>query len=207
MGLQNVLYAYLQKPDQGIGLKLDKLFEGTGQGLTFDGCTVGIDTSNNNTGFFALIDSSATNTETLFNSADSPSAQGSMVLENVKVDVTVGSVSIYECSTNMSTRTDELTHTTQTVTAGGTKVLSGSVGPGQTWIWGNVYTPDSSPLGSHAEGKLFPSSRSAKLIDGAGNFFTVKPPTYQEFYVSEVVNVKSQASCGFPVAGDGVTDE
>lgn len=76
-----------------IGLKLDKLFEGTGQGLRFESCKVGIETTNNNTGFFALIDSSATNVDVLWNSAGSSTAQGSMVLENVQVDGSVKSVS------------------------------------------------------------------------------------------------------------------
>lgn len=79
--------------DMDIGLKLDKLFEGVGQGLRFDRCKVGIQTTNNNTGFFALFDSTATNTGVLWDSAGSSTAQGSMVLENVKVDSTVRSVS------------------------------------------------------------------------------------------------------------------
>lgn len=79
--------------DQDIGLKLDKLFEGTGQGLHFESCKVGIETTNNNTGFFALIDSTAKNVGILWNAAASPTAQGSIVLENIQVDHTVGSVS------------------------------------------------------------------------------------------------------------------
>lgn len=77
-----------------IGLKLDKLFEGTGQGLHFESCKVGIETTNNNTGFFALLDSTAKNTNILWNAAASPSAQGSMILENVQVDDSVPSVSV-----------------------------------------------------------------------------------------------------------------
>ena len=77
-----------------IGLKLDKLFEGTGQGLRFEGCRVGVQTTNNNTGFFALIDSSATNVGVVWDSAGSTTAQGSMVLENVNVDRNVKSASI-----------------------------------------------------------------------------------------------------------------
>lgn len=78
--------------DMDIGLKLDKLFEGTGQGLRFESCKVGVETTNNNTGFFALIDSTATRVGILWNSAGSSTAQGSMVLENVNVDKTVKSV-------------------------------------------------------------------------------------------------------------------
>lgn len=82
----------LDSADMDIGLKLDKLFEGTGQGLRFESCKVGVETTNNNTGFFALIDSTATMVDILWNSAGSSTAQGSMVLENVKVDKTVKSV-------------------------------------------------------------------------------------------------------------------
>ena len=82
-----------------IGLKIDKLFEGTGQGLHFESCRIGVDTSNNNTGFFALIDSSAKDVDVVFNIAASPTAQGSIVLENVKVDNSVGSVRVSERQT------------------------------------------------------------------------------------------------------------
>ena len=73
-------------------MRIDKLFEGTGQGLHFESCRIGIDTSNNNTGFFALIDSSAKDVDVVFNIAASPTAQGSIVLENVNVARSVGSV-------------------------------------------------------------------------------------------------------------------
>lgn len=79
-----------------IGLKLDKLFEGTGQELHFENCKVGVETTNNNTGFFALLDSSAKNVGVVWNAAASPTAQGSMVIENLDVDASVESV----CSLN-----------------------------------------------------------------------------------------------------------
>ncbi|TFB00197.1 Glucan 1,3-beta-glucosidase [Trichoderma ghanense] len=166
--------------NQDIGLKLDKLFEGTGQGLHFESCKVGIETTNNNTGFFALIDSTAKNVNILWNAAASPTAQGSMVLENVQVDKTVKS----------------------TVTAGGKSVLKGSVRPGQSWIWGNVYGPSN---GQRAEGKFFPASRPLALVDITGSYHAVAPPTFQEYSVDQVINVKTVH--GLPVAGDGVTDD
>ncbi|KAM0487297.1 hypothetical protein ACHAPX_000568 [Trichoderma viride] len=165
--------------NQDIGLKLDKLFEGTGQGLHFESCKVGIETTNNNTGFFALIDSTAKNVGILWNAAASPTAQGSIVLENVQVDSKTGS----------------------TVTAGGKNVLKGSVKPGQSWIWGNVYTSS----GQRAQGKLFPATRPAALVDITGSYHVATPPTFQEYSVNQVINVKSVR--GLPVAGDGVTDD
>ncbi|KOS20845.1 Glucan 1 [Escovopsis weberi] len=162
-----------------IGLKLDKLFEGTGQGLDFESCKVGIETTNNNTGFFALIDSTAKNTKTVWNAAASPFAQGSIVIENLRVD---------GCDS--------------TVVAGGRQVLKGSVLPGHAWIWGNVY---GSQHGDRAEGKLYTTHRPLRLIDGSGSYHAVKPPTFEEFDISNVINAKTVH--GFPVAGDGVTDD
>lgn len=60
--------------------------------MRFEGCRVGIDTSNGNTGFFALVDSSAVDTGVLVNAAILHQNQGSMVLENVAVDGSVGAV-------------------------------------------------------------------------------------------------------------------
>ena len=95
-----------------------------------------------------------------------------------------------------------LTALSQTVTAGGDNVLTGSVGAGKTWIWGNVYSPES---GERVEGKLVNSARPASLIDGSGAYYAIKPPTFQEYDVKDVANVRN--ICGWPVAGDGVTDE
>ncbi len=96
----------------------------------------------------------------------------------------------------------KLTQVLKTVNANNQTVLTGSVLPGKTWIWGNVYSATSN---ERAEGKLFSSSRPAPLVDGSGAYYTIKPPTFQEWDVKDVVNVKSV--CNWPVAGDGVTDE
>ena len=74
--------------------------------------------------------------------------------------------------------------------------------PGSSWIWGNVYSPTAD---ERAEGKFFNSSRPAALVDGSGAYYAIKPPTFQEWDVKDVVNVKNV--CKWPVAGDGVTDE
>ena len=181
-----------------IGLKLDKLFEGTGQGLRFESCRVGVESSNNNTGFFALIDSSASDVDILWNSPASSTAQGSMVIENVRVDSSVRSVSRAPHLGGYSWLTGNL----QTVTALGKNILRGSVLPGRAWIWGDVYGPTQ---GEKAEGQFFKSSRSPPLVDADGAYHVSKPPTYQEYHGSQVINVKTV--CGWPVAGDGVTDE
>lgn len=90
----------------------------------------------------------------------------------------------------------------KTVSADGVGVLKGSVGQGRSWIWGNVYSPTGH---ERAEGKFYPASRPQSLIDHSGRYFSVKPPTFQEWDIANVINVKTL--CGWPVAGDGVTDE
>lgn len=86
--------------------------------------------------------------------------------------------------------------------AAGETVLTGSVDSNKAWVWGNVYGPSN---GERAEGKFYPAPRPAALIDGSGMFQTAKEPTFEEYDVSRVVNVKNV--CGLPVKGDGVTDE
>lgn len=180
MNEQQYHFKDLSFKNMDIGLKLDKLFEGTGQGLQFESCKVGIETTNNNTGFFALIDSGATQTDILWNSAGSSTAQGSMVIENVKVDGSVAS----------------------TVAVAGKSVLTGSVPAGDSWIWGNVYGPVD---GERSLGKMYKSPRSKTLTNESGAFKNAKEPTFAEYDVSQVVNVKNV--CGLPVKGDGVTDD
>lgn len=180
MNEQQYHFKDLTFKNMDIGLKLDKLFEGTGQGLRFESCKVGIETTNNNTGFFALIDSSATDTKILWNSAGSSTAQGSMVIENAKVDDSVSS----------------------TVSVAGRNVLAGSVDRDNAWIWGNVYGPTD---GERALGKLYKSGRSSILTNESGAFHNAKEPTFAEYDISQVVNVKNV--CGLPVKGDGTTDD
>jgi hypothetical protein len=88
------------------------------------------------------------------------------------------------------------------VTSAGKNILTGSVDKGKSWIWGNVYGPET---GERAEGKFYSASRSRVLVDGSGSFHNAKAPTYAEYAASKVVNVKNV--CDFPVKGDGVTDE
>jgi glucan 1,3-beta-glucosidase len=78
--------------------------------------------------------------------------------------------------------------------------LTGSVPANQTWLKGNKYTSDStSPKIS--SGELITTTRSAALIDSAGSFYTVVPPTYEDVAVADVVNVQDHS-----VPGDGTTD-
>lgn len=75
------------------GLKLTNMNSGTGQGLRFENVQVGVDARGGGSGFFALIDSTATNTSMLVAEDAQQFTMGSLVLENVAVDSTVPSVS------------------------------------------------------------------------------------------------------------------
>lgn len=75
------------------GIKVgDTLTSATGQGLRFEGCTLGIDATSGGLGHFSLLDSSASNTSTLLSISDSTTTTGSLVLENVIVDSSVPEV-------------------------------------------------------------------------------------------------------------------
>lgn len=57
----------------------------------------------------------------------------------------------------------------------------------------------------HDKARTGPTNRAQPLIAGGKDYFTMKPPTYQEFTVDDVVNIKSVQ--GVPVYGDGSTDD
>jgi glucan 1,3-beta-glucosidase len=77
-----------------MAMKITSLLQGTGQGLRFESCSVGIDTTSGGSGVFNLIDSTATNTSVVVNSpaSDNTSTQNSLLLENVIVDSSVPAV-------------------------------------------------------------------------------------------------------------------
>lgn len=108
--------------------------------------------------------------------------QGSLNLENVIVDSTVAA----------------------TVKVGSTALLTGSVTSGTTWTRGHVYTT-ASLTPSNSAGTKLTTSRPAGLLNSTGFYQTVTAPTYAEYDVSQVINVKDVS--GYPVAGDGVTDD
>lgn len=83
--------------------------------------------------------------------------------------------------------------------------------PGTTWIRGHVYAAAAGASGASltpenfAMGQVFTTSRPANLLNSNGSYFTVTPPTYAEFDVSRVINVKSVP--GHPVSGDAASDD
>jgi len=79
----------------GMGVRITSAVHVTAQALRFEDCAIGIDTSSGGNGLLNLIDSTATNTTALVNSAPATtSAQNSLVLENVIVDSTVPAVGL-----------------------------------------------------------------------------------------------------------------
>ena len=56
----------------------------------------------------------------------------------------------------------------------------------------------------HEEGLSTTTPRSPVLVSN-GNYFTMRPPTYQDYSVSQFINIKSVSA--YPVYGDGATDD
>lgn len=190
------------------GLKLTYLNSGHGQGLRFENVGVGIDARGGASGFFALTDSTATNTSIVVAEDSQSFTMGSLMLENIVVDkATVPAVGRLLKYSHPASPQAELTRK-QTVNIGGNATLTGNVVPGTTWIRGHVYTEGESAGDApqnFALGQVFNTSRPADLLASNGSYSTVTPPTYADFNVSRVVNVKSVPA--HPVRGDAVTDD
>jgi glucan 1,3-beta-glucosidase len=174
------------------GVYVSHVFALVLQRMKFNDCEVGVNATNGgvgNVGSVALIDSIAQSVGTVIFTksqviGNSTTGDDSIVIDNLKTS-NVGS----------------------TVTAGGKKILTGSVP--NLWVYGNAYlrgntrgNVNDNITGIHDAGTMYPSFRSPVLVPG-GNYFTMAPPTYQEYDVKQVVNIKSVE--GFPVYGDGRT--
>lgn len=175
-----------------------------GKSLTFNGCTTGIlvshcfdcvfidinfmnneyglDTHGGDIGFVALLDSTASNINTVVRAPAPSTGDHSLVVEQF-------------------TKGSSVTHV---VTANGKAVLNDNV-QGQAWVWGNAYVPNGPKTGAHQEGTLYNSPRPSALTGSNGNYFVMEPPTYQEYDVDQFVNVKTVSQ--YPVHGDGSTDD
>jgi glucan 1,3-beta-glucosidase len=79
---------------------------------------------------------------------------------------------------------------------GNTKL--GSAATVDVWVWGNAVP------GNYMTGQTYTTSPSSVLLSG-GKYFAKAQPTYGEYAVDQIVNVKSVS--GFPVKGDAVTDD
>lgn len=175
-----------------------------GKSLTFNGCTTGIlvshcydcvfidinfmnaeyglDVSGGNIGFVALLDSTASYIKTVARAAAPSTGDHSLVIENFVKGNSV----------------------TNVATANGNSVLKNNV-QGQAWVWGNAYVPNGPNTGAHQKGTLYNSPRPSALTQSNGNYVVIEPPTYQEYDVSQFINVKQVS--GYPVYGDGSHDD
>jgi glucan 1,3-beta-glucosidase len=197
---------------------MTRTIQATGQGLHFDGCDTGVDTTKHGNCMFNLIDSTAVNTHIVVRSGVSTNACHSLVLENVVVDGSVHAVRLCPFPRFFGCPASETfpNFSEQTVVVAGEVVARGSIIRGFTWIRGNIYAIDSKDP-EWSNGKLVETTRPEALVNDAGHFHTVVPPTYEEFRVlrlleiyryrkdNQVINVKNVAE--HPVAGDGYTDD
>ncbi len=136
-----------------------------------------------NVGSVALVDSIAQSVQTvIYTKSQNPTTGGTTGDDSIVID-------------NLQT-----SNVDSTVVAGGVTILRGSVP--KTWVYGNAYLKGSKVSGVHDAGVTYQTSRSPVLTSG-GKYFTTAPPTYQEYSVNQVVNIKNVK--GFPVHGDGQT--
>ncbi|KAE8147152.1 pectate lyase superfamily protein-domain-containing protein [Aspergillus avenaceus] len=149
------------------------------QGVRFDTCGMGVDMSSNGLGSMVLLDATSVNSGTVVRFHDSSNDSGNR---------------------NSQILIENLSHDTNNPIAVDTKgqVKLGAVSHVETWVWGNV-TP-----GQYESGTSWSTVRSAILLAN-NKYFTKPQPTYAEHGSDQVVNVKAVA--GFPVKGDGSTDD
>lgn len=157
------------------------------QGLTFTNCDIGINATTGgmgNVGSYALIDSTARSVGTVILTknqmspgSNATTGDDSIVIENLSVQ-----------------------NVKETVVAGSKTLLTGGVS--NTWVYGNAYLPRGPATGAHENGVTFATSRSPALLQD-GRYFTMPPPTYDEYGLKQVVNIKNVK--GHPVHGDGRT--
>ncbi|KAE8415095.1 pectate lyase superfamily protein-domain-containing protein [Aspergillus pseudocaelatus] len=191
----NIILNDLSFSGGGVGMKLsgqqwvfkNLTFTGTtigvvagGTDIIFLGCRfqqggIGINATETS-GSLTVIDSSASGLETFITSNDSGGAGNAIILENVQ-------------SSGV------------TVSLGGNAVLTGGVS--DTWVHGTMYNSGSFNK-ERVEGKIVVTNRASSLLSG-NKYYTVSPPTYQEYHSNQVLNIKSVSSS--PVYGDGQTDD
>lgn len=149
------------------------------QGATFDTCGFGIDMTGNGLGSLVLLDSSSVNSGIVVKFHDSSNDGGNR---------------------NSQILIQNLAHNTNNAIAVDSKgnVKLGAVSHVDTWVWGNV-TP-----GQYESGTSFSTSRPDILLAG-NKYFTKAQPTYAEYGIDQIVNVK--AVSGHIVKGDGSTDD
>lgn len=124
-------------------------------------------------GSVTLIDSSASSVGVVVNAYKSGNGEGSLVIENFS-------------STNSGPTVQQ--------SNGGQTLVSGSIP--NTWVMGNANP------GNYQGGTYYTTNRAGSLVASNGKYFTMAQPQYEEYDVSQFVNVKDQG-----VKGDGAADD
>jgi glucan 1,3-beta-glucosidase len=172
------------------GVLISHGFDIVFQGLQFSNCELGVNATTGgvgNVGSFALVDSVASNV-------------GTLVLTKSQ-NITTGNVTTTTGDDSIVIDNLQVQNVDKTVVAGSQTILTGSVP--KTWVYGNAYLKGGPVTGVHDAGTTYQTSRSPALLSGGGKYFTMAPPTYQEYTVKQVVNIKTVS--GYPVYGDGQT--
>jgi glucan 1,3-beta-glucosidase len=155
-------------------IAISHVFTLSAQDITFMNCGTGIDMSSNGVaGSVTLLDSSADFVGTVISAYSTGYGEGSLIVENF-----------------------ESTNSGPTVTAanGTITLVSGSVS--NTWVMGNANP------GNYQSGTYYTTMRSPALLAATGKYFTKPIPQYEEYDISQFVNVKDHG-----VKGDGSTDD
>ncbi|KAI9374056.1 pectate lyase superfamily protein-domain-containing protein [Aspergillus egyptiacus] len=163
------------------------VFTGTDTGVIAGGTDIvflGCQFNNGHTGINAtgtsgsltVIDSSGSGLESFVTSGNPSGAGNSIILDNIQ-------------------------NSGVTVRLGGQVVLSGSVP--NTWVRGDLYAAGNANM-QRVNGQVVSTPRASTLLSG-DKYFTKSPPTYQEYSVDQVLNIKNVQ--GRPVYGDGATDD
>ena len=171
--------------------------------VTFNGCTTGILVTQCFDCVFVNL--SFTNVATGIDMTEQGSGGSIVVIDSTASHAGTGIATLSETTGILSLVVENFlagTGLTNTVTASGQTALTGSVT--DSWVYGNSYVPNGPATGQHQQGTIYSTPRSTSLLS-SGKYFTIAPPTYQQYDVTQFLNVKTVQ--GYPVAGDGSTDD
>lgn len=168
--------------DVKTGIQIDHVFTLSLQGLNFQNCDVGVNYTaapKSSVGSLVLIDSKASSTKQLILSQHTKNADGSIIIENVKLN---------DVGVAVSDRN-------------GTVVLPGTSHSStiKSYIQGTVYKDATTGSYMEASGTY---SRSQVLLDHSGDYWTKSRPQYERYSSSCFASVKD-----FGARGDGKTDD
>jgi len=159
------------------------------KGLTVNNCSVAIDMTAGapnalNVAGITVFDSTWTNTPigvlTGRTTGSMPSAAGSLILENVRLN-------------NVPTAVQATTGAVYLAGTTGSTIIA-------QWTQGNAYLPG--PQQQVLQGPIAPNPRPASLLGPDGGFFQLSKPQYATTPLSTFVSIRSSGA-----AGNGVTDD